>query len=189
MDQPLNGFTPTVGWRLRVTAARVHQRLGSAGVVGLLALAFAAAKGYAAWSDQDAFERSAQLGATVAASTTPTPAPAASSPRTHWPAAAEVPTLLSRIERSAVEQGLGWPQADYRITAATAELPASLEVRCTLKGPYLGIRRFVTALLLDQPTLTLREFSLTRASAEASQVDAKLILVVYLAGEPAEVAR
>lgn len=189
MDQPLNAFTPTLGWRLRVVAARVHQRVGSAGVVGLLALAFGLAKGYAAWSNQVAFERAPQPSSAAAGIASPAPALAALTPRIHWPAAEQVPTLLARIERSAVEQGLGWPQADYRITQASGELPAALEVRCTLKGPYLGIRRFVTALLLDQPTLTLREFALSRASAEASQVDAKLVLVVYLAGEPAEAAR
>ncbi len=188
MDQPLSVFTPTPGWRLRVVAARVHQHLGSAGVVGLLVLMLAAAKGYAAWADRTAHQRALQ---TTVAEPTSAAAPAltaASTPRVRWPAVADVPTLLTRMERTAVEQGLGWPQADYRITAA-GELPAALEVRCALKGAYPSIRRFVTALLLDQPTLTLREFSLSRANADANQVDAKLVLVVYLAGDATEAAR
>jgi hypothetical protein len=85
------------------------------------------------------------------------------------------------MQRAAQEQGLGWPHADYRFNAATEDTPASLEVRCALKGSYPSIRRFVTALLHDTPTLTLREFSLSRASAEAADVEAKLGIVVYLA--------
>jgi len=188
MDQPLSVFTPTLGWRLRVASARVHQQLGSAGVVGLLVLMLAAAKGYAAWADQVAHQRALQTTVAEPTSVAVPALPAASTPRMRWPAAADVPTLLARMERTAVEQGLGWPQADYRITAA-GELPAALEVRCALKGAYPSIRRFVTALLLDQPTLTLREFSLSRANADASQVDAKLVLVVYLAGDSVEAAR
>lgn len=96
--------------------------------------------------------------------------------------------LLARIERTAVERGLGWPQAEYRFTAATGEAPDNVEVRCALKGPYRSVRAFVTALLMDTPTLTLREFSVSRANSDAAAVEAKLSIVVYLrpgfGGEP-----
>ena len=72
-------------------------------------------------------------------------------------------------------------EADYRVIAATQDTPASLEVRCTLKGPYPAVRTFVTALLQDTPALTLKEFALSRASADVTDVEAKLAVVVYLA--------
>ena len=106
--------------------------------------------------------------------------PSRCSTRLRWPSARETPKLLERIERAAVERGLGWPQADYRFVAATSEAPESLEVRCALKGPYKSVRGFVTALLLDNPTLTFREFSLVRPNADAENVDARLTIVIYL---------
>ena len=101
MDQPLSVFTPTLGWRLRVAAARVHQQLGSAGVVGLLVLVLAVAKGYAAWADQTAHRRALQTTAAEPLSAVLPAPPAASTPRVRWPAAADVPTLLTRMERTA----------------------------------------------------------------------------------------
>lgn len=108
-------------------------------------------------------------------------------PADHWgsvrarlPPASELPLILTRLERAAVGQQLGWPQADYRFNAATAQLPASVEVRCVLRGTYLRIRGFVGAMLLDMPTLSLREFSLSRSGATDQVVEARLTIVVYL---------
>ena len=106
------------------------------------------------------------------------------------PPASDIPLLLTRLQRAALDAGLNWPRADYRINAASDEALATLEVRCALKGPYTAVRRFVTALLQDAPTLTLREFALSRASADAGEVEAKLAIVVYLGSDPsAEAAR
>jgi hypothetical protein len=180
---------------LWLALVRLHQRVGLAGVVGLGLLAAAALTAALAWREHRDFvrERAQQVEAP------PSAGPVVSAPRSdvrtapaRWPTTGEVPVLLTRIERAAVEQGLGWAQADYRFNAATTDTPDSLEVKCTLKGPYPSIRAFVTALLLDMPTSTLREFSISRVSAEATNVDAKLSLVVYLdpdAGRGAEASR
>lgn len=188
MDQPLTGFTPSAGWRLRVAAARVHRAIGTAGIAGLLAMAVGAALGWDAWTQQQRSVAEQMLESARRPVAPAAPAVASVEPvRMRWPSASDVPVLLGRMERAAVEEGLGWPQADYRVTAANGDSPASLDVRCTLKGPYPAIRRFVTTLLLDQPTLTLREFGITRANADASNVDAKLTFVVYLGGAASEV--
>lgn len=99
------------------------------------------------------------------------------------PLAEQVPTLLTRIQRTATEYGLTWARADYRLQPPRADMPAALEVRCAPTGSYIAIRKFVAALLLDNPTLTLREFDLDRPSAEASTIQAKLTIVVYLTNE------
>lgn len=187
MDQPVALFRPTASWRVRVAAARAQRALGMAGIAGLVALLVGLAVGWAVWTRHQQFldEGGAQaLEAAPRAAASPAPVREAAPVR--WPDAGDVPTLLARMERAAVREGLGWPQADYRVLPATAELPASLEVRCTLKGPYVAIRRFVTILLLDQPTLTMREFAISRASTEASNVDARLTVVVYLGASAAE---
>ncbi|MBB2486999.1 hypothetical protein H5407_17355 [Mitsuaria sp. WAJ17] len=92
----------------------------------------------------------------------------------------DIPLLLARMQRTAVDAGLGWPKADYKVNAASAELPSSLEVKCAFKGPYPAVRRFVTGLLLDEPALTLREFNLSRSSADGIDVEARVTVVVYL---------
>jgi hypothetical protein len=161
-----------------VIAARAHQRIGAAGLLGVGLLAAATVVFALAWRGHQR----------DSASTVAAPSPAlieprlpTAQPRLPLPPASDIPLLLTRLQRAALEQGLGWPRADYRLSPAGDEAPASLEVHCTLKGPYPNVRRFVTALLQDAPTLTLREFALSRASADAVDVEAKLSIVVYLA--------
>lgn len=183
MDPALTDFRPTLAWRARVALARVHRHLGTAGLVGIVALVAGLLMGWKAWERQQRFVQHLARRPAETAIAAPAPAPAPT-PRVRWPSAGDVPLLLARMERAAVQEGLGWPQADYRVTAPTGEAPAALEVRSTLKGPYPAIRRFLTTLLLDQPTLTLREFGISRANAEAGNVEARLTLVVYLGGSP-----
>lgn len=92
-----------------------------------------------------------------------------------------LPTLLSRVQRAATEQGLDWPRAEYKTVPATTEAPGSIEIRCTLKGAYPAIRRFLAALVQDAPSLTFKELALNRTSAESTEVEARLAIVIYLA--------
>ncbi|MGM9491330.1 hypothetical protein [Ideonella sp. YS5] len=146
---------------------------------GLVLITAALVSGGLAWRAHQRWEREAPASAPPIATAQ---ALRAELPAPHpLPPTSDVPLLLARMQRAAVQQGLGWPAADYRLNPATEETPASLDVRCALTGPYPSIRRFVTVLLRDNATLTLREFSLSRASAETADVEAKLGIVVYLA--------
>lgn len=102
-------------------------------------------------------------------------------PLVKLPSRAAIPTLLSRVQRAAAAQGLDWPRAEYKTVAATAEALGSIEIRCTLKGAYPAIRRFLAALLQDVPSLTFKELALNRTSADAAEVEARLAIVIYLA--------
>ena len=160
----------------RILVARLHHRLGVAGWLGLALLAAAALLFALAWRGhrQD-------LSTKPVAPLPAVPPAAPAAPSLPLPPASDIPLLLTRLQRAAQEQGLGWPRAEYRINPAGDEAPASLEVHCTLKGPYPSLRRFVTALLQDAPTLTFREFSLSRPSPDAVDVEAKLSIQIYLA--------
>lgn len=168
---------------LRVVLARAHQRFGTPGVLGGVLLLAALAMLAFAWRSHQAAIGELSRAPLDSAAILPTTSSAAlrTTPRV-LPDASNVPQLLSRIERAATASGLGWPRADYRFNAASDDTPASVEVRCTLKGPYPAVRRFVTALLQDTPSLTLKEFALSRAAADAAEVEAKLAIVVYVAG-------
>lgn len=163
--------------RLRIALARLQWQVGTPGMIGLLLGLMSAAIGLDAWRGQGQAVEFLPPTATPPAVTRAPPVPAP--PRV--PGADEVPRLLARIERTAVAEGLGWPQADYRIGEAAGTPLASLEVRCILKGPYPAVRRFVAALLLDNPSLSFKEFSISRSSTDASDVDARLGIVIWIA--------
>jgi hypothetical protein len=182
LERPVNALPATHA--LRVMLARAHQRLGTPGALGVVLLISALAMLALASRNHRAtmgelsrapLDNTAMLPITSSAALR-------SAPR-FLPDAGDAPQLLSRIERAATASGLGWPRADYRFNTATDDLPASVEVRCTLKGPYPAVRRFVTALLQDTPTLTLKEFALSRAAADVADVEAKFAIVVYVAGD------
>ncbi|HZT56126.1 MAG TPA: hypothetical protein VFA35_07870 [Burkholderiaceae bacterium] len=170
---------------LTILIARLRQRVGVPGLLGLGLVAVAAAAMSLAWRQHQRLDLAPSAPGLPMVHAVPATMPRP--PKTEMPEHAalppvsDIPILLTRIQRAALDAGLGWPRADYRVNAATEDAPASLEVRCTLKGPYPSIRRFVTTLLQDAPTLTLREFGLSRANADAGGVEAKLSFTVYLA--------
>jgi Tfp pilus assembly protein PilO len=172
---------------VRVAAARLHQRVGLAGLLGLGLLLVAALTQSLAWRQHQRSDRDASVADLRTAGGSMFTAEQQTSAQLRTPAsmppATDIPLLLTRIQRAAIDAGLGWPKADYRFNPATQDTPASLEVQCALKGPYPAVRQFVTALLQDTPTLTLREFSLSRTNTNAPDVDAKLAIVVYLASD------
>ena len=177
--------------RLRVEAmvARLYYGLGLPGVAGLVLLVVAAGLLLRAWPPRELDEPMSRAGALPSQAASELRAfrsdPADAFPPPSLPGGSDIPLLLTRIERAAQEQELGWPKADYRLQAATGDTPAALEVRTVLSGPYVRIRQFVTTVLLDMPSLTLKEFVLSRPSAEANQVEARLTLLVYLrSGRP-----
>lgn len=173
--------TSAPGYALRLAFARARQALGVPGVVGCALLIAGLAWLGVAWRGQVAAP-TAPVTATSALSPPPSQVTAPRPPPALLlPAADDMPRLLLRLERAATSAGLGWPRADYRVNAASAEWPASIEVRFALTGTYPALRRFVTALLQDTPTLTIKEFALSRSSADAPEVEAKLAVVIYVA--------
>jgi hypothetical protein len=165
---------------LRVAFARARQAFGAPGVVGCALLIAGLVWLGVAWRGHVAAP-TAPVTATSALSTPPAQVAAPRPQPALLPAADDMPRLLLRLERAATSAGLGWPRADYRVNAASAEWPASVEVRFSLNGTYPALRRFVTALLQDTPTLTIKEFALSRSSTEAPEVEAKLAVVIYVA--------
>lgn len=163
--------------RLRVAAGRAQYSLGWAGMAGVALLAAAAMTG--TWLCLHPLPLLGERSASPSLPAVEPPVQSASG-SDKLPPADDIPLILTRIQRTAVEHGLGWPRADYRVNPATDDSPASLDVHCVLKGPYPQLRAFVTAVLLDAPSSTLKEFNLSRPSAEAADVEAKLSIVVYV---------
>lgn len=171
----------------RVALARAYQRLGTAGALGIALLALALVLAVPARQlqrDNTALAADVESALQLPIATPQvTPAP---SPWRLLPPTSDVPLLLTRLQRTAVEHGLGWSKADYRLQPASAGRPAALQVDFALNGPYLAVRGFITALLQDAPSLTFTSFSVRRANAQTPDVEAKLSLVIYLSDEPAD---
>jgi hypothetical protein len=168
--------------RVTEMLACAGQRLGWHGMAGVLLLVVAIVVGSNAWTPSPP--------ASALPLTTLTPHHVQDPARFELsgvglPPVSGLALLLARMERTAVAQGLGWPRADYRVSPATVEMPVTLEVRVTLEGPYLHIRRFLSTLMLDTPTLTLREFRLSRADPASETVEARLSIVVFMAPDGA----
>ena len=169
--------------RVRVALARVQQLIGWAGIAGIVLLVAAAVVTARAYSAQRAFVQANAARPPVAVQqpmrvTAMAAAAAASTPE--LPPASEVPLLLTQMKQAAVGNGLDWRAAEYRITAATPTQPASLEVRCSIKGPYPKLRSMLVQLKTSIPAFAIREFSANRPNADTVDIEAKLALAVFL---------
>ena len=173
---------------LRVALARLEQRIGWAGIAGIGLLVAATAVAAQGWSTRQAFLQGASARAAQAVSATSSivvaAPPATSEPPPDLPLAADIPLLLTRMQEAAVDNGLGWRAAEYRISPSTPAQPASLEVRFNVKGPYPKLRAMLVQLQTRIPGFAVREFSATRPNADTPEVEAKLALAVLLQDDP-----
>ena len=168
---------------VRVALARLQQLIGWAGIAGLMLFVAAVVVMTLAWSAQKAFVQ-ASAARPHLDPTQPVPAVASvdvAVPSTpELPPASDVPLLLTQMKQAAVGNGLEWRAAEYRITPATPTQPASLEVRCNIKGPYPKLRSMLVQLKSAIPAFAIREFSASRPNADTPDIDAKLALAVFL---------
>jgi hypothetical protein len=169
--------------RLRIGLARLHQLIGWAGIAGVALLAAAAILIALTWSMRQVV---APSHATLDSDVIPRPVAAASASANDRPVVAElpppsdIPLLLTQMKQAAVTNGLDWRAAEYRVTPVTPTQPASLEVRCSLKGPYPKLRSLLVQLQASIPAFAIREFSASRPNADTPDIEAKLTLAVFL---------
>ena len=183
--------TNTAQRSLEIGLVRTYRRLGWASLAGLALMLAAAGIVASAWNDH-------RLAIDAAARMTSSPsdvldarAPGRESLATtasavdRLPTMSDLPTLLTAIEATAVDNRLGWAAADYRLKPASEREPASLEIRTRFVGTYPQIRRMVAQVLERIPAVTFRQLSFARASSDAADVEAKVIIAILLADGPA----
>jgi hypothetical protein len=178
---------PLEPWhRLRVTRERALRRIGWAGIVGCVLTVSSIGIVFESWKEEAAFEKaraasSTSDGAIVVLATSP-----ALQPVVDLPTASDIPLFLTRMEQAALGNGLEWRAAEYRITSATAAQPASLEVRCAISGAYPKLRGMLVQLTKTLPAFSIRGFDLARPTADVAEVEAKLVLAVFLQDSASE---
>jgi hypothetical protein len=181
--QPTPNTEPTLTWlqRIQIGWLRAYRTLGLAGLSGaaFLVMSMLAWIGLGKWSAAD--ERSIAAQAPLALDSMRAvlpPLPALLSPTLR--SAAEAPDVIKQLSKSIQRLGLACPHADYKVIPITDTKLGQLEVHASLKGPYPKVRALMDTLLSREPGLAIKEFSLQRANADATDVEAKLRLVVYL---------
>jgi hypothetical protein len=184
-------FAESAGPRLRVALARILQVVGWAGLAGIALTVAALVIAHSAWVKRDASSRvvvAAKESAPppVVTATTATATPARSTLK--LPGRADVPLLLTRIERAATGNGLPWIAGDYRLVPASDRQPTALEVRCAFKAPYPKLRAMLGEMLGAASSVTFREMSFSRAAIDAPDVDARFAIVIFLADDDERVA-
>lgn len=174
---------------------RISRRLGIAGAIGAMALAFA--PGYYWTTVRPLMLEAETLAAKqAAAAQRHSPEAVASDPATSreeklrafhgfFPPQKAAPGWISKIFEAADTEKLTLERGDYRRTTVQAgESPAPLRIVLPVKGSYAQIRRFVTAALAEVPTLALEEIAFQRQSARDPRIEAEVRFVLYLGTEP-----
>jgi hypothetical protein len=157
-------------------------RIGWPGLIGLV---LCGTSGLIYWMARQAEHQSAMVLANQPRAVTPAPTVpivrAVAEPV--LPSVSATPGIIKSIVRLANGNGINWSNASYRYTPLSAESLATLEIQTTLKGPYPKIKRLIGALLDEHSTMALREFTLTRANADAVDIEAKVRLIVFLSDD------
>lgn len=102
---------------------------------------------------------------------------------------------LGLIDESAVKQGLRLNRGDYKFTQfkqgsvtgnqkVTGNQSASrYEIVLPVTGQYVQIRQFIANVLQSQPALALSSLKIQRDNTLSSNVEARLVFVLFLQGD------
>lgn len=167
---------------LQIGLACTLQAIGWAGLVGLALMAAAGLVFALAWSTRSMVPVASPAQPRDAVNVEAQQTAVFASPQTLLELSPpnDIPLLLTQIKQIALNNGLGWTTAEYRITSATDSQPASLELRSNFKAPYPKLRNMVSQVIHEVPAAALRELSLNRASSDSADVDAKVVFAVLL---------
>jgi hypothetical protein len=94
-----------------------------------------------------------------------------------------VPTVLERLFAAAARENLSLPQGDYQVVKESSGRLTRYGISLPLKGPYLGLRRFIALSLQETPALSLQGVSFIRQAAGDASIDAQVRLVLYVRTE------
>lgn len=121
----------------------------------------------------------------AAAALPPKPAPATEAERlasfvAAFPSDKDIPAAFSRLHALAARHGVPLAQAEFRLSAQSAEPLARYAMVLPVKTDYARLRAFVDDVLRDMPSVALEELSLRRDDLRTELIDARLRLVLFL---------
>lgn len=92
----------------------------------------------------------------------------------------DLPQRMETIFALAQKQGLGLEQGEYKVMRDTDGGLVRFQMTFPVKGEYPRIRKYLTSLMADIPTLALQKVQFKRERVGDATVDADIKLVLYL---------
>lgn len=104
-----------------------------------------------------------------------------------FPTTSKLSTTLSAIKRTASKNKLALDKGDYKFTLISksktkVEDIAKYEIKFPLYGNYIQIRKFISDVLLEWPTLALSEIQLERESNLSPMLNANVTFIFFTRG-------
>jgi hypothetical protein len=93
----------------------------------------------------------------------------------------DLPRRLERVHTVAHQLGLEMKRADYRLASHPDRKIDRYQMVIPVRGDYPTIRAFVTAVLREQPTLSLEQIQLQRKDIGEMALDTEITFTFYLA--------
>lgn len=94
--------------------------------------------------------------------------------------AGSLPDQLAQLHGVARATGIVLRQGEYRLLREGDARLRRYQVTLPVRGPYRGVRQFVTAALRTLPNAALEQLSFQRTRVEDGEVEAQLRLTIYL---------
>jgi hypothetical protein len=175
--------------QLRDDARRALRRAGWAGGLGLALLLLAMLLDVAGSAALDArrealaAERARLLQASRAAGDAATEGGRAAGRVVTFPAAAELPQLLTRLHAMGDEWGLQLSRSDYRSAPEAGTGLTRVSLQLPVEGEFGAIYGWLDEVLAAMPAVGLEAISVRRGDSELVPVEAELRLAIYVRQE------
>jgi len=96
-----------------------------------------------------------------------------------FPQDKDLPQCMEKIFVSAQSHGVGLEQGEYKVTRDKEGGLVHFQMTFPVKGNYPQIRKFLTALKVDIPSLSLQQVQFQRQKVGDAMVEANIKLVLY----------
>lgn len=97
-----------------------------------------------------------------------------------FPQDKELPQCMEKIFVSAQSHGIELEQGEYKMARDKEGGLVRFQMTFPVKGNYPQIRKYLTALKADIPTLSLQQVQFKRQKVGDAMVEANIVLVLYL---------
>ncbi len=100
-----------------------------------------------------------------------------------FPRNGDLPRCMEKIFASAQKQGIGLAEGEYKVMRDKDGGLVRFHMTFPVKGDYPSIRKYLTSLTTDIPTLSLQQVKFKRQKVGDVTVDANINLVLFLLEE------
>lgn len=97
-----------------------------------------------------------------------------------FPQDKSLPQSMANIFAAAEHHGIDLQQGEYKVTRTHEGSVVAFQMSFPLKGDYPQIRKYLAALLADNPTLSLQQVQFKRKKIGDATVEANINLVLYM---------